>query len=367
MGLSAERNLRIADIRKLIYPLWLASFFFAASCQTAPNPPILRAEVPGRPFGVVEDLAWDSDSDVQAIVSSMVDAGVQTLRMDFRWYMLEPSKGRFVFTVHDPIVSALNAHGIEILGIFDDVPTWANGHSGAWSGTYPPTKDSDWADYIANVAAHYRGKVQYWELWNEENISQFFRPVPDAARYVRLLRAGYSAAKSADPGAQVVLGGLAGNGVNMKWEPLESQNFLQKIYDKGGKGYFDVVAIHPYVHPVLVGFARLRGFVNDTRKVMIENEGGDKPIWLSEIGWSTAPNAWSQQTITERDAANWVQILYERYADLGVPKIFWYNFRDSGTVAGNVEHHFGLTRRDLTPKPAYVWYRDVARLVAPDN
>jgi len=163
----------------------------------------------------------------------MVDAGVQTVRMDFRWSMIEPSKGRFVFAIHDPVVSALNDHGIEILGLLEDVPTWANGHLGGWSGTYPPAQDGDWADYVAAVAAHYKGRVKYWELWNEENISQFFRPVPDAARYVRLLRAGYSAVKNSDPEAQVVLGGLAGNGAYMNWEPPESRNFLQKVYDNG--------------------------------------------------------------------------------------------------------------------------------------
>jgi hypothetical protein len=34
----------------------------------------------------------------------------------------------------------------------------------------------------------------------------------------------------------------AGNGVFMGWEPEESRNSLQKIYDNGGIGYFDVLA-----------------------------------------------------------------------------------------------------------------------------
>jgi hypothetical protein len=41
----------------------------------------------------------------------------------------------------------------------------------------------------------------------------------------------------------------------------ESQNFLQKIYDNGGKGYFDVVAIH--LRPPAAGrcrrFSTVRG------------------------------------------------------------------------------------------------------------
>src|SRR5271157_855276 len=109
MHLNTQRNLKTGCVKKLICSLWLASILFVVSCQTALNMPVPRAEIPGQPFGVVEDLAWDPGSDVQSIVRSMVDAGVQAVRMDFRWYMLEPAKGQFVFKVHDPIVNALNA------------------------------------------------------------------------------------------------------------------------------------------------------------------------------------------------------------------------------------------------------------------
>ncbi|HID61128.1 MAG TPA: hypothetical protein EYP49_00050, partial [Anaerolineae bacterium] len=324
----------------------------------APSPP-------SRPYGLVQDLTYDPPEDLDAIVDLMARAGVQHVRMDFRWYLIEPENDVWDFELHDRIVQTLENRGIEIVGLLDDVPTWANGQSGPRSGTYPPNNVEDWSDYVFHVVNHYKGRVTCWELWHEENIAQYFRPRPDANRYVQMLRAGYEAAKRADPDAVVLLGSLAGNGVNMGWEPPESRNFLQKIYDSGGKGYFDVVGIHPYVHPITsthglpAGIEGLRDAVEATRSVMLAN-GDDKPIWITEIGWSTAPDAWGQPTVSEIEVANWLKAVYMGRSDLGVEKIFWYNFRDSGPDRTNVEHNFGLVRHDLIPKPAYWQYKALA-------
>jgi exo-beta-1,3-glucanase (GH17 family) len=314
------------------------------------------------PYGVVQDLAYDPPEDLDAIVDLMARAGIQYVRMDFRWYLIELENDIWNFEVHDHIVQTLENRGIQIVGLLDDVPTWANGQSGPWSGTYPPDNPEDWSDYVFHVVDHYKNRVTYWELWNEENIAQYFRPRPDADQYVQLLQAGYEAAKQANPDAVILLGGLAGNGVNMGWEPSESQNFLQKIYDSGGRAYFDIVNIHPYVHPITstyglpAGIEGLRNAIEATRSVMIAN-GDDKPIWITEIGWSTATNAWNQPTVSEAEVATWLEEVYTSRQNLNVEKIFWYNFRDSGPNPDEVEHNFGLVRRDLTPKPAYWKYR----------
>ena len=44
----------------------------------------------------------------------------------------------------------------------------------------------------------------------------------------------------------------------------------------------------------------------------------------------------------------------------GVEKFFWYSFRSTEAAAGR-ESHFGIVRRDLTPKPAYHAYATLIR------
>lgn len=336
----------------------------ALICAAMPGP-VLAQQAPVLRYGVSQDLAWDLPVDHDAIIDKMSAAGVQIVRMDFRWIMIEPANNQWAFALHDQIVTKLRAKGIQVLGLLSHPPSWANGSS---DGTVPPINVADWEDFVFQVADHYEGQVTAWEVWNEPNLALFFKPQPDPVRYVGLLRTAFDAIRLADPAATVVLGGLGGNGVNMGWELPESQNFLQAVYTHGGKGYFDAVAIHPYVHPVTVGRNQLRTFIQATRSVLVANDEPTKPIWITEIGWSTAPNAWSQPTITEDEQAAWVQGVFSCQESLGVTRVFWHNFRDSGTDALNVEHNFGLVERDLTSKPAYLRFAArTANLVQNDD
>lgn len=184
-----------------------------------------------------------------------------------------------------------------------------------------------------------------------------FQPQPDGGLYVQLLRAARTAAVIADPQAKIVLGCLSGNGVFMGWEQPSERYFLQAVYDNGGKDLFDVVMIQPLVHPQS-GIAAVQSAVDDTRKVTIQNGDGAKPIW-AELGWSTAPNAWGNPTVSEEDIARWLTDVQGHLR--GVDKVFWMDFRDRGTTPDAVDHHFGLVGYDLTPKLAYYAYQQFIR------
>ena len=86
---------------------------------------------------------------------------------------------------------------------------------------------------------------------------------------------------------------------------------------------------------------------------MDENGDADIPLWLTEIGWSDAPDAWGQPTATPEEVA---AFLTRVYTGLPVDKIFWYNFRNIFDGSPDVEHNFGLVNNDFTPKPSYQAY-----------
>ena len=306
------------------------------------------------PRGVMEDLAWDQTTDIDYLIDKMAAAGVQTVRMPFRWYMIEPTNNTFTFAFHDPIVTKLRAKGIEILGLLQHAPNWAIGSNPP--GSSPPLNDADWQDYVSHVAAHYRGLVASWEVWNEENLQVFFTPQPDVVRYTQMLKVAFTAIRDADPTAMVVLGGLAGNGVYEYWQAPEKQDFLQKIYDNGGKNYFDAVAIHPYVHPVTLGIYTLLTFVQGTHDVMATNGDAAKPLWITEIGWTVDPAY--LPPITETDQANWVTAVYNARPSLGVDRIYWYELHELYPPPTDVG--WGLIRHDLTLRPLYYAYKGSA-------
>ena len=78
--------------------------------------------------------------------------------------------------------------------------------------------------------------IRDWQLWNEPDHLYYWSDQPYVRDYVRLARAGRRAIKDADPGARVVMAGFA----DRSWESIAA------VYGAGGKGVFDIVAIHPY-------------------------------------------------------------------------------------------------------------------------
>jgi hypothetical protein len=53
--------------------------------------------------------------------------------------------------------------------------------------------------------------------------------------------------------------------------------------------------------------------------------------------------------------------------DTGVERVFWYEFQAPERAATDKEHHFGITHRDLSPKPAYKAYAVLTDLRPPGS
>jgi xylan 1,4-beta-xylosidase len=327
--------------------------------------PIVSKSMPSssdHPFGVVAHLVYTpfySPSTRDQALQLITDAGIQTVRMDMGWGWIEYEKDKYYWDHYDSVVQSIHAHHLDTLAILRITPQWAS--SSGWD-THPPDDPNDFANFVETAVERYDAdgfkdapgspKVRYWQLWDEPNTPYLWSPEPNVVDYVALIQPAYAAAKRADPTAVVVLGGLAGNGV-FGW-PGVPENFLNDIYNNGGKDFFDVVAIHPFMHPD-GGLLTLLAHIEQTRLVT-EYYGDNKPIWITKIGWSTAPNAGGGRTVTDEEVAQWLAKVYSDEVLSRVGKVFWYNLRDYGTDPNDVEHHFGLVDYNMIPKAQYTEY-----------
>ena len=77
-------------------------------------------------------------------------------------------------------------------------------------------------------------------------------------------------------------------------------------------------------------------------------------IWITEVGWSSAPRA--RNSVTEATQARYVRqvfsLLRTRYRGM-VSGLVWYEYQGSRERPSDREDHFGLVRPDGTPKPAW--------------
>jgi hypothetical protein len=317
--------------------------------------------------GLSVDLNWGtSKAEQDKTAAAVADLGAKWVRLTVQWKYWEPNGPSIVLPTTgslqdtDRSVQLAIAAGAKVLIDVYNAPDWAA--TSPSSEGQVPRNASDFANFMRNLAAHYRGAVAAYEIWNEEDLDRFWAGGSDPVKYTSLLKAAYPAIKSADPNAQVVFGGLS-------WDFTRSGSFLQRAYGAGAQGSFDVLGLHPYpdsdTDPALT---RWRAWFTPPRDLM--NQYGDdaKPIWLTEFGVNTstatrAGGAW-QTGVAEQTQASMITTAFSVLQSMPyVGVVFYYNLRNNYWDKDNpssVEGNFGLIRTDFSHKPSYQAFKTIA-------
>jgi hypothetical protein len=271
------------------------------------------------------------------------------VRTEVPWAVFEPAgpsveAGAQAFT--DRLLSDAAAAGIRVIMDVDDTPCWASSAPSALlagcgafgeseANAWPPSEPGSYAAFVAYLARRYGSELAAIEVWNEPDQANedYFAGPDKAERYAALLRAAYPAVKAADPSVLVLAGSLVGtNGA-----------FLQLLYEKGIKGYYDGLAVHFYTLTLAA--------VRRTHEVQVAN-GDSKPLWLDEFGWpSCAPRErieQEQECVTPRlQATNLANMLRALARIPYVAAAVAYKLQDSGA------EDFGLLSSGGAQKPAF--------------
>ena len=311
----------------------------------------IRAEsaAPGSIAGINSFLTQITSSVTQDQQASLMeDAFVRVAREEFEWKRVEPRNGYYDWTRFDAAVEIARSHNISLLGKLVYTAPWA---SSAPAGTaasaveyYPPRSNADYAAYAKAVVHRYKDRVHVWEIWNEEDSSLFWKPAPSGTAYAALLKAAYAAIKSEDPTATVVLGGTVGFDVP----------FMDQIRSAGAWSSFDALGLHDYVGSAPeIGESR-----NWLDKAAAYTERyGNKPIWITELGWSTYTGSIG---VSEATQASYLERAYLDAASRGVAGIFWFELMEASTSSTSLNGHYGLVTLDGRLKPGYDALRQVA-------
>ena len=306
--------------------------------------------------------------------TSIADAnalGVDWVRRFVRWDQTEPSSpGSYSASVIgelDEFVSRAHTAKKKVALTVLGTPDWA-GAAGDFLNA--PPDPNQYASFIGRLAARYQGRVQSWEIWNEADEAEFWHgTTPSPAAYAPLLKASYAKIKAADPATQVVAGPLTGN----------NYQFLEGLYKEAAGGHFDAVGVHTdtacginspstfYYEDGRVGRFTFLGF-REVHAVMAANGDGDKPITMSEMGWSTTTlrcdrGKWAglkDAGVSEATQADYLAQAYHCIA--GYPYIesaIWFSTRDAGAAESEL-NRYGLIRWNGTKRGSWAALADVA-------
>jgi hypothetical protein len=307
-------------------------------------------------YGINADPVWSfKPEELPQFAEMLKKSACGAVRIPVRWLVLEPKKGEWDFSAVDRALLSIPVD-VEILGTLMSVPEWASGvdpkKAEGWFDAYPPRDLADWQRAVSAIVTHYRPRIRHWEIWNEQNGVDFFRPRPDAVVYTALLKTAYQAAKEANPQCIVVLGGLQMNGIIANpWSEVKVTNYLEDLYKAGARPYFDVCNIHPYVLPE-EGAERMMEQTEGTLEVMARYGDVEKPLWITEVGCGAkSPEAEQAQARLLRDT-------YELAArEPRIRKVYWFQLRDLEQDLLGPESTMGLFKLNGVARPALEAFR----------
>lgn len=275
----------------------------------------------------------------------IAEAGFRFIRMDFGWASIEQEKGVYNFSEYDKLTEGCLKRGIYPLYILD----YSNRLYEENNSVRTAEGREAFAKFAETAVKRYEGKPILWEIWNEPNISQFWKPEPNVDDYTALVESASSAIKKAVPSAIVIA--PATSGIPFDW--------LEACFKKGMLKYIDALSVHPYrpqaPETVINDYKKLR-------EIMKKYEPNrDIPIISGEWGYSIIN--WDKNRMSEEKQAQYLvrEFLINYY--MGIPVNIWYDWKNDGTDVNEREHNFGTMTHDLKPKMAYLAIKALSELL----
>ena len=355
----------------------LATQFTRPMPNTAPDASVAFGDVPH--FGVNTFLHQEVEPAKRARQLQMAaEAGFEWIRQPFPWYDIEvQGKTDFrdcrhgacvdAWAKYDNIVALAEQYGVQIIARLEAPPAWARGGPGDFA---PPANLDDFGDYVAAVAGRYRGRLRFYQIWNEPNNYPEWGEQPvDPEAFTRLLCVAYRRIKQADADAAVLAPALTPT-ISLDPGPgpgagLNDFIFLQRMYNAGARDCFDIMSAQGYglfsgptdyrLRPRVVNFGRPQ-YIRD---ILVANSDAAKPIWISEMNWNAVPDEMPAKPfgqVTLEQQARYLPLAFERirreWPWVGVVNV-WYLKDADDHEKDQPKFYFRLLDPDFTPLPVY--------------
>jgi hypothetical protein len=234
-------------------------------------------------------------------------------RWPLYWDRIERGPGVFDWTAYDRLVSDDLRYGLRTNVILLGRPGFHD-RGGSIEGLYAaafsdgtdtpgagktPNPANPWALFVYQAVTRYKPGgllaasngwpggwgISTWEAWNEPDLRMFWNA--SVEDYARMLKVTYLTVKQADPGAQVLFGGLAyGNPDQDDWLAQVLAIYASDPQRDAYNWYHDIVAVHSYSNP------RRTGLVVSRMREVLARVGLSRRIWVNETGvpvWDDYP------------------------------------------------------------------------------
>jgi len=274
-------------------------------------------------------------------MTQVTDLGVGLVRYSIDWNTsIDDGNGNYNWSGSNTKIN--NTTGFnKLLTLYRSHPDYGTQGTFYQNAIVDQARRDAFADFCEALAAQYDDDNVIWEVWNEPNLSTFWKNDGTsnsnsdqyAIEYTALVKAAAPALKAGDPNSTVVIGSVStiwwgswygGSNGSLGW--------LQKCVDEGILiPEVDGVSVHPYNSANANG-GRPEQAIHQYN--LLRTVVGDTPIYNSEVGYrydrfKDRPDGTIADDAEGRllQAAFYVrQNMVDRYSDVEITN--WYTFRN---------------------------------------
>ena len=300
----------------------------------------LQAPTPmDSPIGADVAMGWLVPREQMASVANLCAlAGFNRVRDRMDWAEMEPGRGDFAASNrYDYPVRVQAGAGLQVLQVCHRSPTWANPNNKRF-----PLDLRDAYAFDRALARRWRGEAAAFEPWNEADIEMFGGHT--GSEMASLQKAAWLGLKAGNPEATACLNVFA----------MHRRATLEDFQDNEAWACFDTFNLHHY-EP----FSGYPALYADFRAV-----SAGRPLWVTEcslpVKWQgdaglQEPSSADLRVQSERGPITYALAIHE-----GAEAVFYFILPHF--VEGQTQ--FGVLRKDLTPRPAFLALAAAGRLLA---
>lgn len=277
------------SLRRLIFALALTASAFAVA------PAVSQARVPRGFIGITAEDVFAGNANYRTSnLSTQAGIGVGLIRQTFSWRQIETSPGVYNFGVYDGYVGKLAAHGIRVLPVLFQAPSFRSGTT-TTRPEYPPRDPRSMGAFAQAIARRYGPNGTFWaanpgvrklpitayQVWNEPLLPVYWRNHPSARSYVRMVKAVSRAVHRVHRRAEIVSAGLPPSTLR---GAVPLKRYIAQLYRARIGRYISSLAINSYAR----NSRELGGLLRSIRRLMNRRGGRRDSIWITELGWATS-------------------------------------------------------------------------------
>lgn len=200
------------------------------------------------------------------------------------WRGLQPKEDTWDFSHLDKAVQLGETNGVELFLTLGQTPKWAASRPDEIVPNGPgassePRRLSDWENYVRTLARRYKGRIKYYELWNEPRFLEVdpYRAIAGfTGKSQQMVELGISARRilaEEDPDATLLSPGFDAGFVGIPR--------VEQWFKAGGGEAATILGYHFYLRPP----ERMGKLFKDLRTVTTKYGYPKMPIWNTESGY----------------------------------------------------------------------------------